>query len=408
MFGTYGLYGHMQRQFLKSALLLAGFSVLIVVTWYAWCIVYAALVDGWWAARMGKIHDANVLTVADIMSRGVAYAEKRWWLPWVLTASWFVVAYMIYGDMIRMATGSRPVTRIDAPKLYNLVENLAITAGLPMPRLEVIYSGSRNAFASGLSRNDACITVTSGLMRALRDDELEAVLAHELTHIKNNDVRLMVIATVFAGGLTLIGDGIARALFPPQLDPNNYDHGYGDQIIEDNYNRSGRGRAAASLMAGEGENTPAAVLVSLLFGALFLALAHVMSLLIKFAVSRSREFLADAGAIELTKNPDALIAALQKISGHDQIAGLNSNIQAMMISSPADMLFSTHPPVETRIMALQQYAGGRMIPRTERPAIVAGQPKSAPSILNPTVAIVPAGAMGFAGGRAAFGRRGTV
>ena len=403
MLGSYGLYGHTQRQFLKSALLLAGFSILIVITWYAWCIVYAALVDGWWQARTGAYRHSDALTVADILSKGAAYAEKRWWLPWVLTASWFVVAYMIYGDMIRLATGSRPITRIDQPKLYNLVENLAITAGLPMPRVEVIYSGARNAFASGLSPNDACITVTTGLIRALREDELEAVLAHEMTHIKNNDVRLMVIATVFAGGLTLIGDGIARALFPPQLDPNNYDYGYGDQILEDNYNHSGRGRAAAGLMAGEGENTPAAVLVSLAFGVLFLALAHIMSLVIKFAISRSREFLADAGAIELTKNPDALISALQKISGHDEIPGLNSNIQAMMISSPADTLFSTHPPVENRIMALQQYAGGRMTPRPQRAASSPAAATSAPSILNP----LPASALGFTGGRATFGRRGT-
>lgn len=404
MFAAHGLYGHIQKHLLKSALLLAGFTVLIALTWFAWCVIYTALLDGWWQSHRGMHRMSEALTVAQIFSEATALALHRWWLPLLFTVSWFVVAYLVHADMIRAASGSRPVSRVDAPKLYNLVENLAITAGLPMPRIEVITTPARNAFASGLGPNDACITVTTGLVRSLTDDELEAVLAHELTHIKNYDVRLMVIATVFTGGLTLIGDGVARMLFPPKLDPMNFDYGYGDQIIDDNRRADMGARVARGVLAGEGDSMPAAVIMSLLLGVIFLATAHIMSLATKFAISRSREFLADAGAVELTKNPDALISALRKIAGHDDIPGLNSNLQAMMISGHVDSLFSTHPPVENRIMALQQYAGGRPTPRVTRNAA----PQSAPAMQTNLTGGPPVSAMGFNGGRATFGRRGAA
>ena len=389
MLSANGLYGHIRNNALKSALLLAGFVVLMVLFWYSWCIIYTAVCDAWLTPRYsghrrGATHDT--ITVLGILTQALHLAAKRWWLPLVFSAGWFAIAYAIHAQIIAIATGARPVTRQEAPKLYNAVENLAITAGLPMPRVEIIRSDALNAYASGLGQKDACITVTSGLMRALTDAELEAVIAHEMTHIKNCDVRLMIVATVFAGGLTLLGDGVAR-LF------SNGDVSGGD--IAYGLSRGGRD--------SDGNGAIVSVLISLAIAILFLALTHLFSLMIKFAISRAREFMADAGAIELTKNPDALISALQKISGNDVIPGVNTNLQAMMISSSVESLFSTHPPISTRIMALQQYAGGRVSMQPRRPARVTnGTASASPS----APAGAPVGAMGFAGGRATFGRRG--
>ncbi len=216
-----------------------------------------------------------------------------------------------------------------------------------------------------------------------------------MTHIKNYDVRLMVVATCFAGGLTLLGNGVSRLLFPPQTNYDTLHYTY-QRDHQDEPRESGREAAAAALIEVEA-TSPVAVVVSLFVAVVFFAMAHVLSLLIQFAVSRAREFMADAGAVELTKNPDALIAALRKISGHDNIPGLNANVRAMMISSRFEGAFATHPPIETRVMALQQYGGGRIMDRPRRAA--------AKVAATDAGVATPAGALGIAGGRAVFGRK---
>ncbi len=401
MLGVQGLYGHIRHNAMKSAGLMSGFVGLICLSWYAWCIVYSAVVHVWWphllkGKRYHKQHaDFDFAQLLDIFDKALDTALFRWWVPLLLSALWFLVAFMVHADMIRLATGARPVTRKEQPKLYNMIENLAITAGLPMPRVEIIHTGALNAYASGLGPDDAVIAVSRGLLRALSDDELEAVLAHEMTHIKNYDVRLMVVATCFAGGLTLLGNGVSRLLFPPQTNYDQLHYTY-QRDHTDEPQENGREAAAVALIEVEA-TSPVAVMVSLLIAVIFFALAHVLSLLIQFAISRAREFMADAGAIELTKNPDALIAALNKITGNDHIPGLNANVRAMMISSRFDGMFATHPPIETRVMALRQYGGGRMVqPPRRAPAKTA-----IPSDPMAT----PAGALGIAGGRATFGRK---
>ena len=401
MLGARGLYGHIQNNAMKSAALLSGFVVLICLTWYAWCIVYTSIA-GAWSPRLlqgrryhGRHADFDFAQVLDILDKALDLAIFRWWVPLLLTAMWFLVAFMVHADMIRLATGARPVTRKDQPKLYNMVENLAIAAGLPMPRVEIMRTGALNAYASGLSANDAVIAVTVGLMKALTDEELEAVLAHEMTHIKNTDVRLMVIANCFVGGLTLLGDGLAQTLFPKQTDYDRLNYSY--QRDQPSNTGNGRGVIVAEGLLEAEAATPVAVIISLAIALVFFAMAHVAALLIGFAISRAREFMADAGAVELTKNPDALITALNKISGNDQIPGLNSNLKAMMISSSLAGMFATHPPIQTRVMALQQYAGGRVSERPRRPI--------ARTSLDADTAIAPAGAIGIAGGRATFGRK---
>jgi heat shock protein HtpX len=166
MLGVQGLYGHIQRNNLKSAALLVGFTALIVLTWYAWCIVYTAIVDVWWPHVAHRSRHTAGIDVLDILEKALDVATFRWWVPLLITAIWFVVAYLIHAEMIRLATGARALTRKEAPRLYNMIENLAISAGLPMPRVEVINTGALNAYASGLGPDDSVITVTQSSKRS--------------------------------------------------------------------------------------------------------------------------------------------------------------------------------------------------------------------------------------------------
>ena len=250
-------------------------------------------------------------------------------------AIWFVIAWLGHQAMIDAATGARKVSRTDEPELYNLLENLTISRGMPMPSLRIIETDALNAYASGLSEKKAVITVTRGLMTMLNTDELEAVLAHELSHVINRDVRLLVIAVIFVGIISFTVEIAARGLFHGSLA------------------RAGGGRRGRSGNAG----------VILLVAALIVAVAYGLAIVIRFALSRSREYMADAGAVELTKNPDAMISALEKISGRSEIKSAPEEVRQMFIENKTKAsfagLFATHPPIEKRIEALETYAGGR-------------------------------------------------
>jgi heat shock protein HtpX len=201
-----------------------------------------------------------------------------------------------------------------------------------MPRLAVIESPALNAYASGLSRKTGAVTVTRGLLQALEPRELRAVLAHELTHIRNGDARLAVIAAVFAGVISLPGEMLGRM-----------------RRIRVTSRSSGRNGGSAGWL----------VLIALAL----MALCYVLAIALRFALSRNREFIADAGAVELTQDPDALIAALRKIDGRSEMPKLPGQVQAMLIDSPEETLGSswlaTHPGLEERIGALVRFAGGR-------------------------------------------------
>src|SRR5207302_1494357 len=198
--------------------------------------------------------------------------------------------------------------------------------GIPMPKLKVIESDALNAFASGLNTKQYSVTVTRGLMQSLADAELEGVLGHELTHIRNGDVRLLVIAVVIAGVISFFGELVFRMLFQGGF-------GWG--------RRGGDGERR-----GSGGALPA-ILIALVL----VAIAWLLSIVIRFALSRSREFLADAGSVELTKNPDAMIRALRKIEGRGDLAGANSAVMEMCLENPREdfaNLFDTHPSVDKR------------------------------------------------------------
>lgn len=252
--------------------------------------------------------------------------------PMILTVVviWFTAAFFLHTRMIRKLAKSHPVSRKDEPELYNLLENLCIAEGMPMPRLEIIETHARNAFASGIDEKSYAITVTRGLMNSLQKDELEAVLGHELTHIKNRDVRLLIVTIIFTG---MIG-------FAAQMVWNSIR--YNMHFVRGNNNRGkGSGALVIIMIAG------------------ILWLGYIATLVMRFALSRKREFMADAGAIEMTKNPDAMMRALMRIAGRAQIPETTDDIAMMCIENKHALfgLFATHPPIEKRIQAISQYTG---------------------------------------------------
>ena len=202
---------------------------------------------------------------------------------------WIFIAYRFHQAMIDAVTGAREVSRAEEPRLYNLLENLCISRGITMPTLRVADDEALNAFATGLNEKQYSITVTRGLIEALDDQEIEAVLGHELTHIRNGDVRMMVIAMVIAGVLGFFGELVFRIFFQNVF--------------------WGGGRRSS------GEDGKGGAGIAIVIALALIVLVWILSIVIRFALSRQREFLADSGSVELTKDPDAMIMALRKIEG---------------------------------------------------------------------------------------------
>jgi heat shock protein HtpX len=316
--GAIGLQTHIWNNNIRSALLLAGFPVLLLGLVYA---LTFTLVGAGYLPSNGDIVGSSLR-----MMWGAAP------LALAVTGIWFAIAWFANTAIIDAVTGARPVTRKDAPDLYNLLENLAVSRGLKTPSLHIIDTSALNAFASGVHEGQYAVTVTTGLLATLDRDELEAVLAHELTHIISRDVRTMVIASVFAGVITLAAQVVFRAIMWGGMGGNRRDGKRGGGIF---------------------------IVVALAAA----AIGYVLAIVIRMALSRSREFVADAGAVDLTKNPDAMISALQKISGQSALEA-PASVRGMFIdngpSTAAFGLFDTHPPIEKRIAALVRYAGGRV------------------------------------------------
>lgn len=237
----------------------------------------------------------------------------------VCVGIWFLIAFAFQESLTMKMAHAHEVDRKSYPELYNLTENLAITAGIKMPKLYMMDSEALNAFASGISINNVAICVTSGLVEHLNKSELEAVLAHEMSHITHRDMRLLTIATIFVGIIAVIAEIVLRSGL-----------------------RSSNGK----------KNGP--LLIIILLGSI---VGYFIAILSKFALSRKREFMADAGSVVLTKDKDAMIAALDKISGRSQIEGASSDLHFMLFDNDAPYfgLFNTHPSIEKRIAALEKY-----------------------------------------------------
>src|SRR6266699_1060639 len=306
---AFGLYTHIRSNQRRSVALLIGLFLLVYVMVYAGALV-----------AEGLMGDAPLDFLLQAALRDFIAA-----LPWATlgTIVWIFIAYHFHQSMVDAITGGYEVSRQQEPRLWNILENLCISRGLTMPKLKLMDSEALNAFASGLNQKQYSITVTRGLLERLEDPEIEAVLGHELTHIRNGDVRLLVIAVVIAGVIAFFAELIVRMFFQSGL--------YWRGRRRDSESRGGGGGGGGAAVA------------------------------IRFALSRSREFLADAGSVELTKNPDAMIAALRKIEGRGDLERANSAVMEMCIDNPRSdfaNLFDTHPPVEKRVEALVRYAGG--------------------------------------------------
>src|SRR5712671_5134323 len=192
---AYGLYTHIASNKFRSMLLLAGLFLLIYVLVYAGALLAEVVIDSDRSVDYYLMRASRDLIAAFPYATGIA-------------ALWIVIAYFFHQNMIDAVTGGEDVTRQQEPRLYNLLENLCISRGIPMPKLKVMDSPALNAFATGLNQRQYAVTVTTGLLKALNDQEIEAVLGHELTHIRNGDVQMMVIAVIIAGVV-----GFAAELF---------------------------------------------------------------------------------------------------------------------------------------------------------------------------------------------------
>jgi heat shock protein HtpX len=322
---AYGLYTHIQSNKRRSIVLLAGLFVLVYVLVFAGALL----------AEVLSVGDAPL----DYLLRAAAYDFVKA-LPFATIGAflWILIAYKFHQSMIDAVTGAEPVTRKEEPRLYNILENLCISRGIPMPTLRIADDDALNAFATGMNQRQYSITVTRGLIERLNDQELEAVLGHELTHIRNGDVRMMVIAVVIAGVISFFGEMVFRIFFQ-----SAFYGGFG-----------GRRRGGDS----EGKGGAG---IAIVIAIALIVVAWLLSVVIRFALSRQREYLADAGSVELTKNPDAMISALRKIEGRGEIPGANSAVMEMCIDNPREgfsNIFDTHPPIEARVEALVKYAGG--------------------------------------------------
>lgn len=245
---------------------------------------------------------------------------------------WFLIAFSMHSTLINMATSSETLDRKENMRVYNLTENLCMSVGMTMPKLRVVNSPALNAFASGINEKSFTVTLTTGIIETLDDKELEGVIAHELMHIRNKDVRLLIISIIFVGILGFLVDLLFRSLI------------YG----------GGRRKSKDSKVDGR------VILVALLIA----AAVYLLTILFKFALSRKREYLADAGAAEMTRNPVALASALRKISGNSNLDSRSDDVKQMYIeNAPKENeaglfsgiggLFSTHPPIEKRIQFLE-------------------------------------------------------
>jgi len=327
MFRAYGLKSHIWNNNFRSVLLLILFPLLLLGLALAMSLI--------WTGYTAEVSTDVGLSEALAALPGIA--------PVVLGVSgaWFAVAFFGHQKMIDIATKSKSVTKPEAPRSYKMLELLCISRGIVMPKLKIIETEAMNAFASGVRDNNYTITLTTGLLNNLDDEELEAVIAHELSHIKNRDVRLLIIAVIFVGIFAFVGEGVFRGLLRTNL-PRNDHH------------RRSKGSQAGALI---------------IFGLIIVGLSYFFALMTRFAMSRKREYMADAGAVELTKNPDAMIRVLKKISGRANLENVPAEIKEMAFENPRNGIagmFATHPPIEKRIEALVKFAGGNPIRKAVR------------------------------------------
>lgn len=257
----------------------------------------------------------------------IAYFLDDWWVTtWVLAiaAIYALVQYFLASSLAVAMTGAKEITKRDNPRLYNTVENLAITAGLPMPKVYIINDPAPNAFATGRDPEHAIVAATTGLLDIMDNKELTAVMAHEISHVKNYDIRVSMITFGLVCVVGFISDLGVRMMW---LTSHHDDE----------------------------DSSPIGLIVIVLTS----LLAPIIASIAQMAVSREREYLADASAAHLTRYPEGMISALKKLDTHARpMKQQNPATEALFINNPlrknaVNNLFSTHPPIEKRIERLE-------------------------------------------------------
>lgn len=260
-------------------------------------------------------------------------------LPGVLTAGVIALVYsfIIFQDPISVVMSmnhAQELRKEDNPQLFHVVEDMAMVGQIPMPKVYLIPDQSPNAFATGLSPNKSAVAVTQGLLGMMNREELEGVLGHEISHIRNYDIRLSMVALVLVSAISFIADFAQNWMW----------FGFGGRRRDDDDDEDGGSLGIIIGVIG--------VIFTLILGPLAASLAQM-------ALSRNREYLADAGSVELTRNPQGLISALRKIENSQPMQAANSASASLYIEDPVrrpsmSHLFDTHPPTEERIKRLEQ------------------------------------------------------
>jgi len=309
-----GLQTYIWNNNLKSVLLLICFPLLVLsMIWVGGFLYY-----------LTSFESRNL--PISVSEQSTLLVKEIWIFVFIGVSAWLCFALYFHQRLVNLISGGNIVKRKNQKKLYNLLENLCISRGFTTPKLAIIKSPARNAFASGISKKSYTITLTKGLISDLTDQELEAVLAHELAHIMNNDTKLLTTCVVFVGILWLLSEAGLQFL----------------NLKKVNLKR-----------ANSAKNLRIVLILILIFsiGYFFAALLHL-------SLSRKREYLADACCVDITKNPDAMISALQKISGNAEIKFMPQSLTQMCIENKTKFMrfFPTHPPIKKRIDALRKYA----------------------------------------------------
>jgi heat shock protein HtpX len=307
----------------RKSWMLAVFMILLASLLGA---VFGGLIGGY--AGMNDVEGLGVSAILGLVAATVVG---------ILAALW---SYFGGASAILAMSGAKEIQKADDPQLFNVVEELAIAAGIPMPRVYVMNDTALNAFATGRNPEHAAVAITTGLRQTLRRDELAAVMAHELSHVRHYDIRFAMLMATMVGLIVFFSDAFWRVMW------------------------HGRGLGGRS-SRGDSKGGGAIMLVMLIVAVILAAVAPMLAMMIRLAVSRQREFLADAGAVELTRDPQGMISALKKLGGsHEVLEAANRATAHLYIVNPLkdaqkgqghelSSAFRTHPPLSERIARLE-------------------------------------------------------
>ena len=328
-----GMQTQIRRNNMLSVLLLLLFPLIILVTVWGFLALVNYFGNSSYDASGQLIRQLDIATVN-------AYFLQT--LPWVvgIVGVWFAIAYFANASMVSRAVRSRPLERRENPRVYNIVENLCMTCNMEMPAINIVNDQQLNAFASGINSKSYAVTLTTGMLDLLDDDELAGVIGHELTHIRNRDTRLLITSIIFVGIISTVMSLIVRTMY---------------HVMWTGGGRREKDKGGLSVF-----------FIVLLVGIVCCAIAYFFTSLTRFAISRKREYMADAGGAELCGNPLALASALKKISNNPGLDHVNrEDVAQLFIVHPDEMnsgllgfmsgLFSTHPDTQKRIEILEQF-----------------------------------------------------